>query len=432
VPWGTHFCQFYATSQDLVETLVPYFRDGLAANEFCMWITSAPLHTTEAMAALREAAPDLEGYLARGQIEILDYSQWYTRAGRFDADTVLQGWMDKLADARQRGFAGLRLTGNTFWLEQANWDDFTRYEEKVNAVISDQRMIALCTYCLEKCGVREIMDVVANHQFALIKTSGRWEIIESAEHGKIERALRESEERLRLAMWAAELGVFEWDVVTDRAVWENQRMYAIFGQAPQDGALGKAQFITQVIHPDDIAAFEAALAEGMKPGRLFHAICRIRRCNDGELRWIEFSGRFEWDTHGVPLHLSGVLADITERKRVEEALLAYNQQLRSSNQALEDFAFIASHDLREPLRKIQLFGDRLQAIHGLGLGEEGQDYIERMQQAAWRMQGMLDGLLTYARITSQGQPFTPVDLQQVVGEVLSDLEARLVQTGGQV
>ena len=85
---------------------------------------------------------------------------------------VLQGWTDKLAAARERGFEGLRLTGNTFWLEQANWDDFTRYEAKINEVIGGQRMIALCTYSLEKCGVREIMDVVANHQFALIKTGG--------------------------------------------------------------------------------------------------------------------------------------------------------------------------------------------------------------------------------------------------------------------
>jgi light-regulated signal transduction histidine kinase (bacteriophytochrome) len=121
-----------------------------------------------------------------------------------------------------------------------------------------------------------------------------------------------------------------------------------------------------------------------------------------------------------------------EAKRAEEALLAYTEQLWRSNQALEDFAFIASHDLREPLRKIQLFGDRLHSRYSQELGPQGQDYITRMQQAARRMQEMLDGMLAYARITSQGQPFTQIDLLQVVGEVLSDLEARLVQTGGQV
>jgi hypothetical protein len=65
VPWGTHFCQFYATSQDLIEILVPYFKEGLAANEFCMWVTSEPLQVDQATAALRWAVPDLDGYIAK-------------------------------------------------------------------------------------------------------------------------------------------------------------------------------------------------------------------------------------------------------------------------------------------------------------------------------------------------------------------------------
>jgi hypothetical protein len=88
-----------------------------------MWVTSAPLQAEQAENALRKAAPEFDAYLKNGQIEILDYSQWYTPSGRFDADTVLQGWTDKLAAARQRGLEGLRLSGNTFWLEQADWDD---------------------------------------------------------------------------------------------------------------------------------------------------------------------------------------------------------------------------------------------------------------------------------------------------------------------
>jgi PAS domain S-box-containing protein len=215
VPWGTHFCQFYATSQDLVETLVPYFRAGLAANDFCMWVTSAPLQVEQALAALRAAEPRLEDYLARGQLEVLDYTQWYTRTGQFDADLVLQGWTDKLNAARQRGFEGLRLTGNTFWLEQATWEDFTRYEEKVNSVIGGQRMIALCTYSLEKCGVREVMDVVANHQFALIKTAGTWEIFESTEHAKTEQALRVSEARYRSLFTQIQEGFALHEIVCD-------------------------------------------------------------------------------------------------------------------------------------------------------------------------------------------------------------------------
>ncbi len=186
VPWGEHFCQFYQTGEDLAETLVPYFKEGLAANEFCMWVTSAPLSVDEAKAALRAVVPDLDERIAHGQIEILDYTQWYTKSGKFNADEVLKGWVDKLESAKKRGFEGLRLTGNTFWLEAADWDDFTRYEEKVNAVIGRYKMIALCTYSLDKCGASEIIDVVNNHRFALIKRRGKWEMMQSARVRAIE------------------------------------------------------------------------------------------------------------------------------------------------------------------------------------------------------------------------------------------------------
>ncbi len=432
VPWGTHFCQFYATRQDLIETLIPYFKAGLEANEFCMWVTSAPLQVNQATEALRDAAPELDRYLRNGQIEILDYSQWYTPSGRFDADTVLQGWTDKLAAARQRGFDGLRLTGNTFWLEQADWVDFTKYEEMVNDVIGAMHMIALCTYSLEKCGLREVMDVITNHQFALIKSAGHWEIIESAAHKKMEQALRESEERLRLAVWASELGVFEWNVLNDRASWENQRMYEIFGRTPQDGPLSKAQFTQQVIHPEDREAFEADLAKAMQPGHLFHTTCRIRRHSDGGLRWIEFSGRFNRDAAGTAFMLTGVIGDITERKQYEEKLQENAARLEQLNHGLLDFAYIASHDLQEPLRKITAFGERLIARASPKLDDEEKDYLARMGSAASRMQAMIENLLVYSRVTTQTSSVAHVDLCQVLADVLSDLEIRIEQSHGRV
>jgi PAS domain S-box-containing protein len=139
-----------------------------------------------------------------------------------------------------------------------------------------------------------------------------------------------------------------------------------------------------------------------------------------------------YDPDGQVIGLVGVTRDITERKAAEEALAETALKLERSNQELEQFAFIASHDLQEPLRKVQVFGSLLKSSYSQEIGDQGLGYIERMQQAAGRMTEMLNGLLSYARITSQGQPFTPVDLQQVVDEVLYDLEARLMQTGGQV
>ena len=205
VPWGTHFCQFYETTRDLVDILVPYFKAGLEENEFCMWVTSPPLVAEEAEAALRQAVPDLDRYLERDQIEIIPYTGWYVVDGGFDSQRVLDGWVAKMEEAQAKGFAGLRLSGNTFWLEKSDWDSFAAYEEEVNNVIGNYNMMAICTYSLEKCGAAEIVDVISTHQFALIKREGRWETIESAERRKlaaernhVRAALKETEERYSL------------------------------------------------------------------------------------------------------------------------------------------------------------------------------------------------------------------------------------------
>jgi len=196
VPWSTHFCQFYQTKQDLLDILVPYFKAGLENNEFCMWVTAEPLVEHEAHQAMAKAMPDFAQYVERGQIEILPHDRWYLKDGVFDLQRVLDGWVDKLNRALARGYAGMRVTGNTAWLERNGWKDFTEYEAEINNVIGKYKMMALCTYWLDKCSASEVIDVVHNHQFALLKKRGRWEIIESAIYKQTREALQESEGEL--------------------------------------------------------------------------------------------------------------------------------------------------------------------------------------------------------------------------------------------
>ena len=109
-----------------------------------------------------------------------------------------------------------------------------------------------------------------------------------------------------------------------------------------------------------------------------------------------------------------------------------NQQLTVSNRELQDFASVASHDLQEPLRKIQAFGDRLKSRFGDAMPDDAKDYLERMRSAAGRMQVLIDDLLTFSRVTTKAQPFRPVDLNRIVDDVLIDLETRLAQSAGSV
>ncbi|AKB47299.1 sensory transduction histidine kinase [Methanosarcina sp. Kolksee] len=187
VPWGTHFCQFYQTKQDLIDILVPYFKAGLENNEFCMWVTSEPLDVEEAKGALRKSIPEIDVYLEKGQIEIIPYTYWYVKEGIFDSQKVLNGWIEKLNRALANGYDGLRLSGNTFWLEKKDWNNFVDYEEEIDSIIGNYSMIALCTYCLERCSATEIIDVVINHQFALVKKEDKWTQIESSRRKEAEK-----------------------------------------------------------------------------------------------------------------------------------------------------------------------------------------------------------------------------------------------------
>lgn len=321
VSWGTHWCQFYQTKQDLLDVLVPYFRQGLADNEFCMWITCAPLEVAEARNALLAIDPTFEEYFRRHQIEILDSAAWYTPTGDFKMEEVLQAGAKKLQEALDRGYDGLRGAGNAHFAVRQDWAALTAYEEIVNRGISKYPALTICTYSLDDCDAAEIMDVMSNHRFSLIKRNGHWQIVESSEHQKAEAALRKSEQRLRLACTAARLGVFEWDIVSGTVYAENERMAEILGC---EGPLSSRAFFASMIDRQDSFAFEHAFAEAKRLDQQFYSVCRTLPGIDGQQRWLEFSGRFSLAVDGSPQRLIGVVGDITERKRAEERLRRLN------------------------------------------------------------------------------------------------------------
>jgi PAS domain S-box-containing protein len=317
VPWGTHFCQFYQTRQDLLDILVPYFKTGLEGNEFCMWITAEPLNSNEVETAMAKVMPDFARYIEKGQIEIMPHDKWYLQGGVFDSQRVLDGWIDKLEQALAKGYSGLRLTGNTFWLEREDWDSFTDYEAAVSGVIGKYKMLALCTYSLDRCTAADVIDVVRNHEFALIKQEGRWQLLEKSGYNITKNALLESQERFRLASTASHTMVYDIFVDTGKVIAVSG-FEELLGYNSEEVSLTRRWWYSQM-HPDDSAVVRKTLSEIMDTAQGYRIQYRMRH-KEGHYLFVEDIAKIVRDETGKAVHIVGAIADITQRKLAEDAL----------------------------------------------------------------------------------------------------------------
>ncbi len=321
VPWGTHLCQFYESKQDLIDILVPYFTEGLRGNEFCMWVTSPPLEAEEAKEALRKAVPDLDRYVKKGQIEIVSYMDWYLLGGKFDSDKVLQGWVKKETDAIKHGFEGLRLTGNTFWVERSLWKSFVDYEEAVNAVIGQHKMLALCTYCLKNASGTDVADVVRNHVGTLLKQGKKWVLLENAgERKKEQDAAMEREQS-----WQTTLGsIGDAVIATDskgEITFMNNVAEKLTGWTLNEASKKPLKKIFHIVNEqtrkESANPVTRVLQEGQTVGLANHTVLITKDGNEVPI-----------DDSGAPIKhkdgkISGVVLvfrDITERKKAEKDL----------------------------------------------------------------------------------------------------------------
>ncbi len=240
-------------------------------------------------------------------------------------------------------------------------------------------------------------------------------------------AVRASEARLRAILDATPFPIALVDAQDHNIGFWSRSAITLFGRVAPN-----ATEWFQLAYPDPdyrrevLARWEPALEQARRSGQAVNTgEYRVTR-GDGSVRICELHAAFLADKLIITFH------DITERKRAVETLARYAEELKRSNDELQDFAYVASHDLQEPLRKIQAFGERLHTKCAAELGTQGQDYLRRMQDAARRMALLIEDLLSYSRVTTQAKRFEPVDLDEVAREVIADLETCLQQTQGRV
>jgi PAS domain S-box-containing protein len=355
MPWGTHFCLFYETKVDLLETLVSYCKAGLENQEFCLWVVAEPLTGEDARHALKRAVPDLDQYLADCSIEIVAARDWYLHEGTFDLNRVISGWNEKLARASARGYAGVRVTGDTAWLEKKDWKDFCEYEESLNQAVANQRLAVLCTYPLAACGAAEILDVVRTHQFAVTKRRGSWDVIETAGHKqakaeikrlneeleervlertsqltavneeltkeilqrqRAEESLQRSEAYLAEAQRLTHTGSWACNVMTREILHSSEEHSRLYGYDAERG-IPSFEELVQRMHPEDRARVVETAERSNREGKDFEAHFRVV-LPDGTTKYVYGVAHPVFNASGEVREFVGILMDVTERRRADE------------------------------------------------------------------------------------------------------------------
>jgi PAS domain S-box-containing protein/putative nucleotidyltransferase with HDIG domain len=342
LPWGTHLCQFYETKQDLLDVLVPYFKAGLENNELCVWVTSAPLEESEAREAMREVVPHFDNYVQREQMEIIPTTHWYLQDGSFSQQKVLDAASNRIAAIADKGYSGLRASGNVGWLQKPSWEDFTRFEGEVDSLIGEQKMMIICSYPVAMCGVWESLDVVRNHRLALIKHQGAWQVIENSGQMKTEAALRQTEEEYRNLFENTQDGMEVIDGSTGRILLANQAAARMFGFHTPGDMVG--------VDPLDYIALEdrehvASMMSEYMFEKDLHKVIELRTLRkDSTSIWLSAIG-VKTEYQG---RLAGLvsLRDVTEHKQAEQAFRDSERRYRLLAENVSDVIWVTDMNLR--------------------------------------------------------------------------------------
>ncbi len=247
-----------------------------------------------------------------------------------------------------------------------------------------------------------------------------------------EEAHRESERRLATLMGNLPGMAFRCRNDSDWSMeFVSQGALPLTGYAPGDLIDNRTVAYGDLIHPADRDTVWNEIQQALSGQRPYTLTYRIRTAK-GQERWVWEQGIGVGGTEGAPVAIEGFISDITELKMAEAALRISKERLEISNRELQDFAYVSSHDLQEPLRKVQAFGERFMTHYRDRLDERGIDYLERMLGATGRMQQLINDLLSFSRITTKARPFAQVDLARVIREVLDDLEVTIEALGATV
>ena len=287
-----------------------------------------------------------------------------------------------------------------------------RYLRRDGTVLDVEGSIAPFTYEGEKGGLVLVRDIT--------------------ERKRAEEELRAKEYLLSESQSIAHVGSWEWTVQggASAMAWTPET-YRLFGVSPDDFVLSPETFLS-LIHPDDRAAMQFWMSSclgGLEPPDLEFRVC----LKDGSVRYINGRGHLvQQDAEHNPIRMVGVAQDITAFKQAEEALLRRTDELKRSNTELEQFAYMASHDLQEPLRMVSSYVQLLARRYQGKLDADADEFIAFAVDGAKRMQNLINDMLAFSRVTTKGREFKPVEADAALKVALANLQAAIEESHANV
>lgn len=237
-----------------------------------------------------------------------------------------------------------------------------------------------------------------------------------------QRELAASEERFALAAEGSSVGIWDWiDVETDQEYWAPQ-FYRLLGFENNAFPPSLTAF-QELLHPDDVQPIMDALEDHFRTNARYEKEYRLRH-KDGSYRWFKATGQAAFDKNGKPTRMVGSIQDIHDLKTAQQDLEAYAAELARSNADLEQFAYVASHDLKAPLRGILNLSEWIEEKISEAADEETLSYLELLRGRILRLDSLLEGLLAYSRVGSRDARIEEIDLQEEVTQIIDLIDAR--------
>jgi len=231
--------------------------------------------------------------------------------------------------------------------------------------------------------------------------------------------LNSTQTKLRVALESGNIGIWEWDLETGELILD-ERSEALFGRNAGTFGTTIAAF-KNLIREEDISYLEVAFNKAIEKDLALEVIVRTKTKNP-DSNYISLKAHIRRDRNGRPKRFTGVCFDVTGLKEIEQMILKLNEELMRSNKDLENFAYVATHDLQEPLRMVSSFMQLLAMKYENKLDEDAKDYIGFAIDGAKRMHELLNGLLTYSRLSSRGKEFSRVDMNSIKDSVIDNLK----------